>query len=358
MKKTWILILLTALSLSSCVKISEETPAPAPVLFVTSTLPPTRLGLSLPTDVPPTSTLDASTSTTPGTPAGSGTASAGGSCQDSAVMIEDVTVPDNAQMTRGAKFTKTWRFMNNGKCNWSGYTIAFVAGDRMASPDSAAVPQTEAGKTVDVSVELTAPSIDGSYTGFYELRKANGETLAIGIENTFWVKILIGNAAPAPISTLASTPIFTPISGTPAIRVTGPVSCNYSTSSSYANEIANMINNARAEAGLSPLTVNAQVAAAAQGHSIDMACHGLISHSGSDGSSVHQRLAAAGYSASLASEIIYGSGYPQTAFDWWMSDQIHRNEILNPNVTDMGVGYAYVRDTSAGGYYTVDFASP
>jgi uncharacterized protein YkwD len=41
-----------------------------------------------------------------------------------------------------------------------------------------------------------------------------------------------------------------------------------------------------------------------------------------------------------------------------MGDQIHRNEILNPNVTEMGVGYAYVPGTSAGGYYTVDFASP
>ena len=49
-------------------------------------------------------------------------------------MIADVTVPDNSQMSYGQKFTKTWRFMNNGKCSWSGYTIAFVAGDRMSSP--------------------------------------------------------------------------------------------------------------------------------------------------------------------------------------------------------------------------------
>ena len=79
---------------------------------------------------------------------------------------------------------------------------------------------------------------------------------------------------------------------------------------------------------------------------------------GSDGSSVHERVVAAGYNPSRSSEIIYGSGYPQTAFDWWMNDQIHRNEILNPGVTEMGVGYAYVADTAHGGYYTVDFASP
>ena len=358
MKKIWTMLAILSLSLGSCIKVSEETPAPTRSIFITSTLPPTRPGLALPTDTPPQSTPDTSTTMTPGTPGGSETGvpageSVGGSCQDSALMIEDVTVPDNSQMSKGQKFTKTWRFMNNGKCKWTGYTIAFVAGDRMSSPDSAPVPETEAGKTVDVSVELTAPSIDGSYTGFYELRKTNGETLAIGIENTFWVKILIGNVPPVAVN----TPAFTPISGVPTVKVTAPASCNYASSSSYQTQLANLINSARAEAGLPQLSINAALTAAAQGHSIDMACHGLTSHSGSDGSTPSQRIAAAGYAASRSSEIIYSSGYPQTAFDWWMSDQIHRDEILNPTVTEMGIGYAYVADAAYGGYYTVDFAS-
>lgn len=359
MKKTWILILLAGLSLGSCITVAPEAATSAPVAFVTSTLPPTRPGLSRSANTPATSTAslpDASTTTTPGTPVGTGTASesSAGSCRDSAVMIQDVTVPDNTQMSYGQKFTKTWRFMNTGKCSWSGYTIAFVAGDRMESPDSAPVPQTEPGQTVDVSVELTAPSIDGSYTGFYELKNANRETLPIGAESTFWVKILIGNAAPAPVSTLP----FTPVSGTPAVNVTGPASCNYTTSSAYLNEIANLINSARAQNGLPALGMNAQLASAAQGHSIDMACHGYIGHNGSDGSTPSERVAAAGYFASRSSEIIYGSGYPQTAFDWWMNDQIHRNEILNPNVIEMGVGYAYLAGTAHQSYYTVVFASP
>jgi uncharacterized protein YkwD len=207
---------------------------------------------------------------------------------------------------------------------------------------------------VDVSVELTAPSIDGSYTGFYELKNANGETLPIGAERAFWVKILIGNVAAAPVSTIA----VTPISGVPTVSIDGPASCSYSSSSSYQTELANLINNARAQAGLPSLSVNAALTAAAQGHSVDMACHGFLGHNGSDGSLPSERVAAAGYFASLSSEIIYGSGYPQTAFDWWMSDQIHRDEILNPNVTEMGVGYAYVASTAHGGYYTVNFASP
>src|SRR5688572_3519918 len=247
MKKIWIFLIIVSLSLGSCVTVSEETPAPVAPVFVTSTLPPTRPALSLPTDIPPTSTPDPSTTTTPG--GTDTTTTAPSACTDSAVLLEDVTVPDNALMTRGEKFTKTWRFMNTGKCNWSGYTIAFVAGDRMETPDSAPIPQTEPGKTVDVSIELIAPSIDGAYTGFYELKKANGETLAIGTESTFWVKILIGNATAAPVF----TPAFTPISGTSVVQPTGPASCAFSSSSAYLNEIANLINNARAQAGLNAL---------------------------------------------------------------------------------------------------------
>jgi hypothetical protein len=83
---------------------------------VTATLQLTKQAVSLPTDTP-TSTPEASTTTLPEGTAGTGSTA---SCTDSAVLLEDVTVPDNAQMQRGEKFTKTWRFKNNGKCNWSG----------------------------------------------------------------------------------------------------------------------------------------------------------------------------------------------------------------------------------------------
>src|SRR5512142_926976 len=109
MKKIWILILLISLSLSSCLKISQQEDPPTPSLFVTSTLPPTKISFSLPTATLSTSTPDTLTTTTPGTPDGTaGTESTTGACKDSAVMIEDVTVPDNTVMISGQKFTKTW----------------------------------------------------------------------------------------------------------------------------------------------------------------------------------------------------------------------------------------------------------
>jgi uncharacterized protein YkwD len=344
MKKTFSAIMLLMM-LSSCIKISQQVATPVPPLIRTSTLPPTK---STPptltaTPTPVTPTLDV----TPLPPSAA-------DCKDSAVLLEDVTYPDNSAAPRGEKFTKTWRFKNTGTCNWVGYTIAFNSGDRMDSPDSAPIPQTEAGGTVDISVDLTAPSTDGVYTGVFELRKANGDVLPVGIGTTFWVKITIGNVTAPTVPQVA----LSPSNNTPVTQPKGPASCSYSSSPSYQNEIAKLVNDARAQNGLPALSVNLQLTAAAQGHSIDMACHGLLSHTGSDASSLYQRITAAGYSPSYYSEIIYGGGYPQSAFDWWMNDTIHRNEILNPSVTEMGVGYAYSADTSTGSYYTVDFASP
>src|SRR3990170_2673489 len=193
-----ILILLFALLLTSCISIELQTETPVVALpFVTSTLPPTKVVLPLPTKPPLTSATPEMTSIGNAPP----------NCKDRAVLLEDVSYPDNTSVPRGSKFTKTWRFKNTGTCPWTGYTIDFSAGDRMGAPDSSPVPQTAADATADVSVDLLAPSRDGAYTGYFELRNAAGELIPIGTENSFWVKIVIGNVA---------IPSTTPIIGTPS----------------------------------------------------------------------------------------------------------------------------------------------
>jgi uncharacterized protein YkwD len=191
--------------------------------------------------------------------------------------------------------------------------------------------------------------MDGSYTGYFELHNPDGKVISIGIEKSFWVKIAIGVGR--------TSPAAVPSAATPLITPGGPLSCKYFLGQTYQNEVASLINSARSEAGLPTLQINTQLAAAAQDHSIDMACFGLLSHSGSDASSIYERLVSAGYAPSRYGEIIYASGYPQSAFDWWMGDPPHRAEILNPAYTEMGTGYAYNADSFYKGYYTVDFGS-
>jgi uncharacterized protein YkwD len=315
---------------TACVKVSEETTTSAPVLFVTSTLPPTKPGLTLPTQIPPT----ASPTSDPLTP------SATPSCRDEAVFVEDVTYPDNTRLTAGEKFTKTWKLQNTGTCTWIGYTIAFVSGDKMEAPDSVSVPETKAKSTVDISIDLVAPSDDGAYTGNFELRNTEGESVPLGTEPTFWVKIIVGEEG---------------TSGTSAEQTIG--NCTYTENPEYVQTLIDLINQARAEVGRAALTVNTQLTAAARAHSLDMACNNFMKHSGSDGSWTGDRVSNAGYTNSYYLEIL-AIGLPQDAMNQWRNEKADWSAVLNSRVTEIGVGYVFSKFSAYGGYWTVNMGGP
>jgi uncharacterized protein YkwD len=349
MKKIWMIFLLASLTLAGCISVSTPTGTPtSPPLFVTSTLPPTK-ALVLPSTV------------TPSTPEGVATGTvtlavtSPPNCKVQAVLLEDVTIPDNTRVTSGETFTKTWRFKNTGTCHWKDYTINFLTGDRMDAPESAPIPDTLAGSTVDVSLELTAPAADGSYSGYFTLKDSEGKSIDVGAEKTFWLKIMVGNPATAPVSSPGSNSSSGNSGTTTGSRTT---TCNISENEGYISQIGALINSERQANGLPGLSINSLLASAAQKHAADMACNSMLSHTGSDGSYVNSRIAATGYGASYTEEIIYAGGGPQTAFDWWMSDKLHRDAILTTRATEMGVGYAYLESSTYGGYISVDFASP
>jgi uncharacterized protein YkwD len=89
-----------------------------------------------------------------------------------------------------------------------------------------------------------------------------------------------------------------------------------------------------------------------------MACNELRSHTGSDGSSVGQRVAAAGYAASRSEEIIYVAGGAEAAFEWWMNDTIHRDAILRAEHVHIGVGFSNLPGSAYGAYISVVLAAP
>jgi uncharacterized protein YkwD len=334
---TFVSIILSAL-LTSCISISVEGQQTAQLDFVTATLIPTKAGF-----VPATLTQ-----TPKATIAPTLAITAAADCTDSAVLLRDVTIADNTQMKAGETFTKTWEFKNNGTCPWIGYSIKFAAGDRMNAPLSAPIPDTAPKGIVQISVELTAPAADGAYSGYFTLNNESGKDIPIGIEKTFWVKILVGIAAvPTAESSAAATRYVPP---------GGNSNCNYSSNAGYVSELIALINQARANANLPALTVNPQLSAAAQAHSADMACNNFLDHTGSDGSWIGDRLSAAGYPSSTYFEII-AIGAPQNAMDQWRADPPHWEAVMNPYAGEFGVGYAYYADSDFGGYITVDFAS-
>ncbi len=332
------IILVSLLLLTSCISIKTDSTVPTPEQpgFVTATLPPTRAGF-VPATITPTIAA-----TIPPTLA----ITAPANCKDSAVLLRDVTIPDNTKMEAGEKFTKTWEFQNTGKCPWKGYTLKFDSGDQMSAPLSAPVPDTAPKDKVQVSVELTAPTADGAYTGYFTLNDASGRTLNIGTEKTFWLKIIVGNVVPQSTS-VGST--YTPPGGNS--------NCAYTQNGGYVQEIISLINQARTAANIPAMTFNSTLASAAQGHSADMACNNFLSHTGSDGSSIYDRLRSAGYMGVGFTEII-AIGTPQNAISQWQADAGHWEAMLNAGSTEIGVGYAYYSNSDFGGYITVDMTGP
>ena len=342
-RKSFILLIIAAF-ITACINVEVNEPeAPASSNFVTATLPPTKAG-----HIPPTLTATPAITNTP-----TFAVTIDPNCTDSAVLLRDVTIPDGTQLKPGEKFTKTWEFINNGDCPWYGYTLKFAAGDQMNAPLSAPIPVTLLKEKVQVSVELTAPTANGSYTGYFTLNDPNGRDVLIGVEKTFWVKITVGSGGTSPQPTTSGSV------NTPSASSGGSgANCNYSQNAGYVSQIAASINQARAAAGLTTLTVNPQLEAAAQAHSADMACNNFLGHTGSDGSYISDRLSRAGYPLGNGFSEIIAIGAPQDAINQWKSDQPHWDMVMNKDNTAFGVGYAYYANSDYGGYITVDFGSP
>lgn len=139
--------------------------------------------------------------------------------------------------------------------------------------------------------------------------------------------------------------------------------CEPSVNASFQTALLTLINNQRESEGLPAYDQQSQLQAAAGLHSTDMACNGLFSHTGSDGSSVGDRVSSQGYDWSSVGENIYATGStssetPQLAFDWWMASPPNRANILSEVYADIGIGYIHEASSPFGGYFTAVFALP
>lgn len=128
----------------------------------------------------------------------------------------------------------------------------------------------------------------------------------------------------------------------------------------HALAMLQAINAARVERGLHALTADEQLAAAAQGHAADLRDNpALIAsgqyHTGSDGSTIGERIARAGYVAARYAEVTaWGwQGAVGPAVAWWLNSPGHVGYVLADDVADVGVGYA--SGGPWGAYWCVNF---
>ncbi|MBV6623511.1 MAG: CAP domain-containing protein [Rivularia sp. (in: Bacteria)] len=128
------------------------------------------------------------------------------------------------------------------------------------------------------------------------------------------------------------------------------------------DEVVALTNSYRSEYGLQALTLNTDLLESAQLHSQDMALADFFSHTGSNGTRVSDRTKSAGYESSYVGENI-AAGYitAEEVVRGWINSPGHRENILNPNFEEIGVGYYnLVNDTGEinyNTYWTQDFGA-
>lgn len=101
---------------------------------------------------------------------------AGSAPVDSALFLEDVSIPDGAVVSPGQTFLKSWRVRNTGSSDWrSGYQLVHSDDERMGAPESVPVAYTRAGEEAVISVSLQAPQASGVHRSTWRLRNPQGD---------------------------------------------------------------------------------------------------------------------------------------------------------------------------------------
>ncbi|KDN87271.1 CAP domain-containing protein [Kitasatospora cheerisanensis] len=157
----------------------------------------------------------------------------------------------------------------------------------------------------------------------------------------------------APPSSQAPVPA-PPVSSAPAASPTAAAAAKRS--ADLGQQVLDLVNVQRAQAGCPAMRSNAKLAAAAQEQSDDMAARSFFDHTNPDGDGPQQRIDAAGYEWSGWGEnIARGQKDAAAVMNSWMNSPGHRANILNCKFTELGVG---VHQGSGGPWWTQDFGTP
>ncbi|MGY0056363.1 CAP domain-containing protein [Streptomyces sp. LZ34] len=123
-----------------------------------------------------------------------------------------------------------------------------------------------------------------------------------------------------------------------------------------ADAVRALTNAERAAAGLRPLAPDPNLTAAAQRHSEDMVARDFYSHTAPEGSQPWDRATAAGCRhRGIGENIACGQRTPPEVVRGWMNSPGHRANILKPEFSHIGIGYA--TGSRAGTYWTQLFGS-
>lgn len=132
-------------------------------------------------------------------------------------------------------------------------------------------------------------------------------------------------------------------------------------------KLLEQINTARAQsrqcgtqffAAAAPLSWNASLATAAEGHSRAMANNNFFDHKDRDGRTPGDRAELSGYiGRQIGENIAAGQDTSRKVLDGWLASPGHCANLMNPQFRDLGAAYSVDPKSDAGIYWTALFGS-
>ena len=117
-----------------------------------------------------------------------------------------------------------------------------------------------------------------------------------------------------------------------------------------------LLNAYRGELGLAPVTLNSELGAAAEYHSVDMAMNNYFDHYLFDGTDAGTNIQNFGYTGfPYAENIAAGMETAQEVLTGWQNSPDHNATMTSPQYTEVGIGRAYNEGTHYGWYWTATY---
>lgn len=131
----------------------------------------------------------------------------------------------------------------------------------------------------------------------------------------------------------------------------------------FEKEVLRLTNKERKKRGLKPLKWDETLAFAARYHAKDMADDDYFDHDSFNrkgkrlvrSCSIFERIESFIDYPYLAENISAGRLTPEEVVNAWMKSSGHRKNIMNKNMTKLGVGYFYKEDAEYGHYWVQNF---
>lgn len=156
---------------------------------------------------------------------------------------------------------------------------------------------------------------------------------------------------PAPPETVTASPTPAPPSSTP----TAAPSVSPTPDDNFPQRLVALLNQLRADRGLTALRIDPNLTKAAQGYAQYMAENNYFGHTGLDGSTPNSRMIAAGYTAGCKGEAISaGQTTPDAALNAWLRSPAHFTILMEPEAIDIGLGYFFRAGTIYGHYWVLN----